>query len=66
MAACRLGINAICMALLLASEVKEVSMHAETMEAAVGYLELLLLWGEKGLVPTVRVFCCVVLHIPVS
>eukprot|EP00752_Nemacystus_decipiens_P006426 g5789.t1 len=42
-AACRLGFNAICMALLVVAEAQDVTAHAERLETTVGVLELLFL-----------------------
>lgn len=47
MAACRVGINAFCMVLLVGAEVEGDSVHAERMETAVGCFELILLIGRK-------------------
>lgn len=47
-AACRLGLNAICMALLVIAEMEDATAHAERLETAVGVLELLfLLLGQN-------------------
>lgn len=63
-AACRLGFNAFCMALLVVAEGTEVTTHAERLETTVGVLELLfLLLGQNlnciCLKLLIRcVFCC--------
>lgn len=47
-AACRLGLNAICMALLVVAEAEDVTAHAERLETAVGVLQLVfLLLGQN-------------------
>ncbi|CAB1109109.1 unnamed protein product [Ectocarpus sp. CCAP 1310/34] len=43
MAACRVGVNAFCMVLLVGAEAEGDSVHAERMETAVGCFELILL-----------------------
>jgi len=49
-AASRLGFNAICMALLVVAELRDVTDHAERLETAVGVLQLLfLLLGQSEL-----------------
>lgn len=47
MAACRVGVNAFCMILLVGAEAEGDSVHAERMETAVGCFELILLIGRK-------------------
>ncbi|CAM9688565.1 unnamed protein product [Ectocarpus fasciculatus] len=47
MAACRVGVNAFCMVLLVGAEAEGGSLHAERMETAVGCFELILLIGRK-------------------
>ncbi|CAN0523838.1 unnamed protein product [Ectocarpus sp. 12 AP-2014] len=47
MAACRVGVNAFCMVLLVGAEAEGDSVHAERMETAVGCFELILLIGRK-------------------
>ncbi|CAN0228204.1 unnamed protein product [Ectocarpus sp. 6 AP-2014] len=47
MAACRVGVNAFCMVLLVGAEAEGDSVHAERMETAVGCFELILLTGRK-------------------
>lgn len=42
-AACRVGLNAICMAFLLVAEAEGVTAHAEGLETTVGVFELLFL-----------------------
>eukprot|EP00903_Cladosiphon_okamuranus_P012576 g11773.t1 len=42
-ASSRLGLNAICMALLVVAEAEDITAHAERLETAVGVLELLFI-----------------------
>lgn len=47
-AACRVGLNAICMAFLVVAEAEGVTVHAERLETTVGIFELLfLLFGKN-------------------
>lgn len=51
-AASRVGLNAVCMALLVVAEAEDVAVHAERLETTVGILELLfILLGQSLLRP---------------
>lgn len=44
----RLGINVICMALLVVAEAGDGRVYAKNIETTVAIIELLLLWGENS------------------
>lgn len=48
-AACRQGLNAICMVLLVIAEVEDDTVHAEGLETTVGVFELVFLLLGKDL-----------------